>query len=110
MHKTTIGAEISKDHIDLHRLPGDQRLRVTNDRKGFAAILGWIGDEPVERIVYEPTGAYHRAFECFMLTRGLPVSKVNPRRRDCLKRRMRRGCFLGTRPGSRCCLSCYWRR
>lgn len=79
MHKTTIGADISKDHIDLHRLPGDQRLRVTNDRKGFAAILGWIGDKPVERIVYEPTGAYHRAFECFMLTRGLPVSKVNPR-------------------------------
>jgi transposase len=79
MHETTIGADISKDHIDLHRLPGDQRLRVTNDRKGFVAILGWIGDDPVERIVYEPTGAYHRAFECFMLTHSLPVSKVNPR-------------------------------
>jgi transposase len=79
MHETTIGADISKDHIDLHRHPGDQRLRVTNDLKGFVAILGWIGDDPVERIVYEPTGAYHRAFECFMLTHSLPVSKVNPR-------------------------------
>lgn len=79
MTEITIGADISKDHIDLHRLPDGNRLRVTNDRTGFAAILGWIGDAPVARIVYEPTGAYHKAFERFMLTRGLPVSKVNPR-------------------------------
>jgi len=79
MQQITIGADISKDHIDLHCLPGDQRLRVTNDRKGFAAIHAWIGDKPVERIVYEPTGAYHKAFERFMLTQGLPLSKVNPR-------------------------------
>ena len=79
MTEITIGADISKDHIDLHRLPDGKRLRVTNDRKGFAAILEWIGEAPVERIVYEPTGAYHRAFEYFMLSCGLPVSKVNPR-------------------------------
>ncbi len=79
MTEITIGADISKDHIDLHRLPNGDRLRVTNDAKGFAATLGWIGERPVARIVYEPTGAYHKAFERFMLTRGLPVSKVNPR-------------------------------
>lgn len=79
MTDITIGADISKDHIDLHCLPNGDRLRVTNDRRGFATILGWIGDTPVARIVYEPTGAYHRAFEHFMLTRNLPVSKVNPR-------------------------------
>lgn len=79
MHEITIGADISKDHIDLHRLPGGERLRITNDRKGFAAILRWIGDMPVERIVYEPTGAYHKALERVMLTHGLPLSKVNPR-------------------------------
>jgi transposase len=79
MHEFTIGADISKDHIDLHRLPDGGRLRVTNDRKGFATLLKWVGDKPVERLVYEPTGAYHRAFECFMLTQGQPLSKVNPR-------------------------------
>ena len=31
------------------------------------------------RIVYEPTGAYHKAFERFMTAHGLPLSKVNPR-------------------------------
>ncbi len=33
----------------------------------------------VERIVYEPTGTYHKAFERFMTTQGVPLSKVNPR-------------------------------
>lgn len=53
MQQLTIGADISKDHIDLHRLPDGDRLRATNDRKGFAIILKWIGNRPVERLVYE---------------------------------------------------------
>lgn len=79
MTNITIGADISKDHIDLHSLPEGQTLKVANDRKGFAAILKWIGTKGVERIVYEPTGPYHKAFERFMMAQGLPLSKVNPR-------------------------------
>lgn len=85
MTDITIGADISKDHIDLHSLPDGQTLKVANDRKGFAAILKWIGAKGVQRIVFEPTGPYHRAFERFMIVQGLPLSKVNPRlaRRFC---------------------------
>lgn len=85
MTDITIGADISKDHIDLHSLPDGQALKVTNDRKGFSAILKWIGAKSVERIVYEPTGPYHKAFERFMAANGLPLSRVNPRlaRRFC---------------------------
>lgn len=79
MTDVTIGADISKDHIDLHRLPDGKTLKVANDRKGFAAIVRWIGAQGVERIVYEPTGAYHKAFERFMMVQRLPLSKVNPR-------------------------------
>ncbi|MFC3966873.1 transposase, partial [Rhizobium lemnae] len=79
MTHTTIGADISKDHIDLYSMPDGQALKVANDRKGFAAILTWIGTKDVERIVYEPTGAYHKAFERFMMVQGLALSKVNPR-------------------------------
>ncbi len=79
MSKDTIGADISKDHIDLYRLPDGARLQATNDRKGFAAILKWIGLRSVERIVYEPTGAYHKAFESFMVEKRIALSKVNPR-------------------------------
>ncbi|WP_346149287.1 IS110 family transposase, partial [Kitasatospora cinereorecta] len=79
MTDITIGADISKDHIDLHMLLDGQILRVTNDRKGFAAIVRWIGTRRVTRIVYEPTGPYHKAFERFMMVQGLALSKVNPR-------------------------------
>lgn len=78
MPEHTIGADISKDHIDLYRLKDGARLKAANDRKGFAAILKWIGNEVVDRIVYEPTGPYHKAFERFMAVRGLTLSKVNP--------------------------------
>jgi transposase len=85
MTDITIGADISKDHIDLHSLPDGQTLKVANDRKGFAAVIAWIGSKAVQRIVYEPTGFYHKAFERFMAVQGLPLSKVNPRlaRRFC---------------------------
>jgi transposase len=85
MTDITIGADISKDHIDLYSLPDGKVLRVANDRKGFVAVVRWIGAGSVERIVYEPTGPYHKAFERFMTTQGLPLSKVNPRsaRRFC---------------------------
>lgn len=42
MTNITIGADISKDHIDIYSLPDGQALKVANDRKGFAAILRWI--------------------------------------------------------------------
>lgn len=85
MLENTIGADISKDHIDLYRLKDGARCKIANDRKGFAAILKWIGNEVVDRIVYEPTGPYHKAFERFMAVRGFALSKVNPRvaRRFC---------------------------
>lgn len=79
MTENTLGADISKDHIDLYRLPDGNRLRIANDRKGFAGLLKWLGRGRVDRIVYEPTGAYHKAFERFMLGHGLPLAKVNPR-------------------------------
>jgi transposase len=37
-----------------------------------------IGSE-VTRIVYEPTGPYHRGFECRLAEAGQPLVKVNPR-------------------------------
>lgn len=31
-------------------------MKVANDRKGFAAIVRWLGTKGVERIVYELRG------------------------------------------------------
>ena len=41
--------------------------------------MRWLGNGPLARIVFEPTGSYHRAFERTLGERGLPLAKVNPR-------------------------------
>lgn len=79
MSSYTIGADISKDHIDLHRLPDGVRLQITNDKSGLKAFVKWLGSKAVERVVFEPTGPYHKAFEAFLAAQGLVFSKVNPR-------------------------------
>ena len=78
MTETNIGIDISKDHLDVHRLQGDERRRFDNSKAGHKALIRWIGDTPA-RVVYEPTGYYHRALERALAAAGMPIAKVNPR-------------------------------
>lgn len=79
MTTRTIGIDISKDTLDVHLHPTGEDRRFTNDAKGFRALRKWIGERCVERLVFEATGAYHRAFETAMGKAGLPLCKINPR-------------------------------
>jgi len=79
MEDHSIGVDISKDWLDAHRLNDGANGRFANDAKGHKALIAWMGGDVV-RIVYEPTGAYHRRFEECMTKAGLPLVKVNPRR------------------------------
>ena len=74
-----LGVDISKASLDVHLHPEGVGRRFTNDRKGFDALIRWLGGFVVTRIVYEPTGAYHRAFESRLLEAGYTLAKVNPR-------------------------------
>lgn len=78
MTETNIGIDISKDHLDVHRLPGDERRRFDNSKAGHKALIRWIGETPA-RVIYEPTGYYHRALERALVAAGMPIAKVNPR-------------------------------
>ncbi|MBB2177560.1 IS110 family transposase, partial [Gluconacetobacter johannae] len=76
----TIGIDVSKDHLDAARHPGGETVRVANTRKGQTALLRWIGDlKAVARVVFEPTGPYHRLLEERLASLGVPTIKVNPR-------------------------------
>lgn len=79
MTQTTIGIDISKGHLDAHRLPDGMAKRFSNDKKGCRALVAWIGGNRVVRVVYEATGAYHRLLESVAGQAGLPIAKVNPR-------------------------------
>ena len=81
MTEITIGIDVSKETIDVHRLPDGERRQFANDKTGLAAFLRWLdrSGEPPARIVFEATGAYHRALERRLAEAGLPAVKVNPR-------------------------------
>lgn len=78
MTELIIGIDISKDHVDAHRLPDGAAERFANDKKGTKSLIRWIGTGPVARIVFEPTGRYHRDLERRLGEVGYPLVKVNP--------------------------------
>ena len=77
MTEFTIGVDISKSHLDVFRLEDDAARRFENSAAGFRALVKWLGKSAVARIVFEPTGPYHRAFEA-ALSGKYPLVKVNP--------------------------------
>ena len=68
----TVGIDISKDWLDAFAAPEGRASRFANDRAGFRKLIAWIGSG-IDRIAYEPTGAFHRDFEDTLLKAG-PVS------------------------------------
>ena len=72
-----IGVDISKSHLDVYRLEDGTAERFDNSIVGFRGLARWLGQAPVARVVFEPTGAYHKAFE-IGLGKTLPLVKVNP--------------------------------
>src|SRR5258708_40246054 len=53
--------------------------RFTNDRGGHKALIKWLAQTPLYRVVFDPTGPYHRAVERALGIAGVPFVKVNPR-------------------------------
>ena len=78
MNNDTIGVDVSKDHLDAHRLADGASCRFANDKGGRKAFVKWFADA-VQRVVFEPTGPYHRAFERVLGAASVPFVKVNPR-------------------------------
>ena len=70
-----IGIDISKDRLDAFRLSDRQHNFFGNDQAGFKSLLMWIGNAEGLRIVYEPTGPYHRAMEEAMSKAGHSLSR-----------------------------------
>ena len=74
----TIGIDISKPILDAFRLTTGEHRRFPNDKPGCLALIRWIGKIPA-RVVFEPTGPYHRLLEQSLTKAGIALVKVNPR-------------------------------
>jgi transposase len=74
----TLGVDISKDSLDVHLHPDGGTRKFSNNTRGLSALISWLGQTQLARVVFEPTGAYHHAFERRLGQAGLPLVKVNP--------------------------------
>jgi len=77
MAETTIGMDISKASLDVYRLSDGAAAQFGNGNAGFRALKAWLKGHETARIVYEPTGPYHRNFEV-AFEADYPLTKVNP--------------------------------
>ena len=77
MMNDSIGVDISKDYLDVHRLSDGGAAQFANSQAGFSTLAKWLGTDQPARVVYEATGPYHGAFEKRFAT-ALPLCKVNP--------------------------------
>ena len=74
----TIGIDISKATLDAFKRGTREHRQFSNDAAGCKALIRWIGAGSF-RVVFEPTGPYHRGLELALVTAGLHTVKVNPR-------------------------------
>jgi hypothetical protein len=88
MKNDTIGVDVSKDHLDAHRLADGATRRFANDKGGHKALIKWLAKTPLNCVVFEPTGPHHRAVE-----RALGASGV-------LRQRASRNATSSPRPAS----------
>ena len=74
----TVGVDISKARLDVHRRSTGESARFANEAAGFEELAAWIGD-PAALLVYEATGHWHRGLEEHLAGRQ-PLARVNPLR------------------------------
>ena len=74
----TIGIDVSKTVLDVHLHPEGLRSRFANDACGHGLLVSWAAAHQPERVIFEPTGACHRALETALGRAGLPFVKINP--------------------------------
>jgi transposase len=74
----TVGVDISKHTLDVYLHPQAAAREFPNTAVGIADLLSWLGQGPVHRVVFEPTGAYHHRLERQLGNAGVPMVKVNP--------------------------------
>lgn len=73
-----VGVDISKAMLDVYLHPVGNARQFANNAKGIRALLCWLGEYDIARIVFEPTGPYHHGFERRLGEVGLPLAKINP--------------------------------
>ncbi|MDT7950841.1 MAG: IS110 family transposase [Acetobacteraceae bacterium] len=74
----TVGVDISKLTLDVYLHPQATARQFPNTAAGIKTLLAWLNQTSIYRVIFEPTGAYHRVLERQLGEDGVPMVKVNP--------------------------------
>ena len=72
------GIDIAKLSLDVYLHPQAIARQFPNTACGIRTLLAWLGQTTLHRVVFEPTGAYHRGLERQLGEAGIAMVKVNP--------------------------------
>lgn len=75
---SNVGIDVSKDWLDVHVLPGNQRLRVPNTCEGIRELKRWLKRFDVALVVLEATGKWHRHVQRSLWASTIPVAVIDP--------------------------------
>jgi transposase len=76
--KSSVGIDVSKHWLDVHVLPCEERLRVSNTVEGIRKLKRWLKRFELTCILVEATGKWHRAVQRSLFAAGLPITAVDP--------------------------------
>lgn len=71
---------VGKSHLDAHILDSGHERRFDNTKVGRRALHNWLLKHGVARVVFEPTGRFHRNLHQCLGDAGLQTVLVNPLR------------------------------
>ena len=74
-----VGIDVAKAHLDIATWPVQDRLRVTRDEAGLAALLAWLRPRIPTLIVLEATGGLETLVAGTLIAAEFPTAVVNPR-------------------------------
>jgi transposase len=75
---SNVGIDVSKDWLDIHVLPADERLRVPNTCTGVRQLKRWLTRFDVALVVVEATGKWHRPVQRSLAASAMAVAVVDP--------------------------------
>jgi transposase len=76
--KSSAGIDVSKDWLDAHVLPAEERLRVPNTCEGIRQLKRWLMRFELALVVVEATGKWHRHVQRSLAASAIPVAVVDP--------------------------------
>jgi transposase len=76
--KSSVGIDVGKHWLDVHVLPGNERLRIANSCQGIRQLKRWLTRFDLALIVVEATGKWHRHVQRSLAASGIPVALVDP--------------------------------